>query len=122
MSRRYKLPDEYVHVHEPLSVVDKCVPDQSLTIPQLLEKYNREQKPLPEAVDYDTDSLEKEYSDLSIPYNLSKADALHFMDLTKAHMNKLEYHLRTLDSAGTSDVSSERPELSPENGNAVEGV
>lgn len=78
---------------------DVCVPDQALSIREVLERYKRENKPLPTPVDYDISTVEKEYHDIQIPINLSRADALHLMDLTRAHMNKLEYQLRkTADS------------------------
>lgn len=100
---------------EKLSNIDCCVPDQALSIPELLKKCQRENKPLPVAVDYDIDSITREYDDLIVPECISREDALHLQDLTRAHMAKLDYVLRNkakqaqpeqTPAPSTSDVGS----------------
>lgn len=116
MSRFYRLPREYKHRPTDCSGwIDTCVPDQALSVRELLAKYSREQKPLPVAVDYDIDSVEKQY-DIELPNKLSRADALHLMDVTRRHMDELEYRLRETSklaveaSAKSKDSDSVKPQ------------
>lgn len=112
---RIRMPYEHKHVYEDTSkMVDVCVPDQALSIPELLERYRRECKPLPRPVDYDIESVEKEYHDLQVPEHLSREDALHLMDLTKAHMAKLDYSLRKSSAESPSEVPSEGGPAQPQ--------
>lgn len=106
MSRFYKHAREYVHTYVDTSKwSDVAVPDQALSVRELLDRYKRENKPLPDPVDYDVEALEMEYRDLVIPTSLTRADALHLMDLTKAHMNKLEYELRKKSESAPEGVT-----------------
>ena len=107
-SRRLKFPFEFSLKREEMSPEDLCVPDQALSIPELIERYSREQKPLPKKRDYDMDAVLEEYDSITIPFNVSREDALHLLDKTKAHIHKLEYAMRR-----SSEVPSEEVDASP---------
>lgn len=114
----YLLANERKYKNDVVGDGDCCVPDQSLSIPELLRKCQRENKPLPKAVDYDIESLDREYDDLQIPENLSREDALHLLDRTKAHMSKLQYELRKEEQTAFRDKAAKEetksPPISPE--------
>lgn len=90
----YLLAEDRPYVKEKTSNIDKCVPDQALSIPELLARCVAQGKAAPVAVDYDIESIEREYDDLVIPEQISRADALMLLERTKAHASKLEFAMR----------------------------
>lgn len=111
MAKRFKKPYEVVSPCEDTStMIDVCVPDQALTIREILERCVRENKPLPPVPDYDIDSIDREYDDIVLPEFLSREDALHLMTRTKAQMADLEYRLREAEKReNASQASVETP-------------
>lgn len=113
MNRRLKFPFEVVSPVEDTSThVDVTVPDQAMSVKEVLERCVRENKPIPKPVEYDIEAIEREYDDLVIPEHLSREDALHLMSRTKSHLSKLEYALEEAKKAEKS--STQQPE-NPEN-------
>lgn len=93
-----KFPFENEYPNEVNTGESLTIPDQALSVRELLERCVRENKPLPKPVDYDMDAIVQEYGDLIVPEHLSKEDALHLIKLTGAHVQKLEYRLRELQT------------------------
>ena len=107
--KRYKKPYQTKALAEDVSLhMDCCVPDQALSVRELLQRAIRESKPLPKQVDYDIDALVEEYKDLSVPEHLSKEDALHLMSITKAHMGELEFKIKLAQNL-ESEKQTEKP-------------
>lgn len=89
---RYLRADDRVLIFESVeNHCDVCVPDQALSVREVLARYVREQKTLPVPVQYDIDSIEEQFESITIPQFVSREDALHLADKARSIIYSLEH-------------------------------